>query len=642
MKNKKLCIVIILLILISPLNINAANKAYKVAGDRNYPPYEYIDDDGIYRGFNIDIMNAVALATGIEITFVPMSWQEVYTSLEDNQADIIQGITITDKRKLEFAFTKPLIENTMSMFVLNENKTINSVDDLENKKVGVQYQDTGEEIIVNKNIQLYRYDTQEEALKGLISKEIDVIIGNTLTVSNIINREKLDNRVHVRGKEFSEEDYAMAVSKDNKQLQEVLNRGIEDIKKNGTYDMIYRKWFGNTVNTYKDAMKAISIIFLVSCMIFMYVYTIHNKMNEELKKQVEEKTLHQKELIERLKISNKKLLEEKDFREIILNNVFMEIVVVSLENDKIFTNNIQNNSKIIDENSIIKNRIIELVNKYDECSGQEWIDEKYIKYYITNLKIDNKIKYKIAMYIDNTSERQIEEDIRRRDKLEIMDKIIASIAHEIRNPLTAIKMYAELIPKKINDKEFQNTISIDIPTQIERIDSLINEFIEFTSPKLPTREIVNLVDEMNTVLRFVKNQIKEVEVNLDYTSDTILAIFDKNHLSQIIINIILNSNDALKNLDKPKINILIKEEHNYILLVISDNGMGMSKDTQRKAFEPFYTTKETGTGLGLFVVKKLVEENNATIDLVNKQGEGLKVIIKMEKVIEDEQNFSYR
>lgn len=637
MKRKsKYIITTILLILLSPLNILAATKEYKVAGDKNYPPYEYIDEEGIYRGFNIDIMNAIALATGIEITFVPMSWQEVYTSIENNKSDIIQGITITAKRQSKFSFTKPLIENTMSMFALKENETINSINDIEGKKVGVQKNDTGEDIIANKDIELYRYDTQEQALSALLSGEIEVIIGNTLTVSNIIQREKLEHKVTVRGKEFTNNNYAIAVSKDNKELQQILNKGINQIKKNGTYDTIYRKWFGNTVPTYKEGMKAVTIIFLVSSMIFIYIYRSHNRMNEELKKQVEEKTESQRLLIEKLKKSNKELLEERDFREVILNNVFMEILVVSLEEGRIFTNKIQNNTKIDDKNNIIKNHILELTDKYEERIGGEWIDEKYIKYYITNLKIDNKIKYKIAMYIEATSEKQMEEDIQRSDKLEMMEKIIASVAHEIRNPLTAIKMYAELIPKKINDKEFQEAISKDIPTQIERIDSLIKEFIEFTSPKIPTKEKINLVDEINTVLRFIKNQMKEVEVKFtcEVKEESRFVIFDKNHLSQILINIMLNAKDALENINNPNINIEIKEEKDFNILIISDNGKGMSKETQRKAFEPFFTTKMTGTGLGLFVVKKLVEENNSIINLISKEGEGLKIIIKMKKVIE--------
>lgn len=637
MKRKnKYIITTILLILLSPLNILAATKEYKVAGDKNYPPYEYIDEEGIYRGFNIDIMNAIALATGIEITFVPMSWQEVYTSIENNKSDIIQGITITAKRQSKFLFTKPLIENTMSMFALKENETISSINDIEGKKVGVQHNDTAEDIIANKDVELYRYDTQEQALKALLSKEIEVIIGNTLTVSNIIQREKLEHQVTVRGKEFTNNNYAIAVSKDNKELQSILNKGIEQIKKNGTYDTIYRKWFGNTVPTYKEAMKAVTIIFLVSSIIFMYIYISHNKMNEELKRQVEEKTQSQRLLIEKLKKSNKELLEERDFREIILNNVFMEILVVSLEEGRIFTNRTQNSTKIDDKNHIIKNRILELTDKYEEKIDGEWIDDRYIKYYITNLKIDNKIKYKIAMYIESTTEKQMEEDIQRSDKLEMMEKIIASVAHEIRNPLTAIKMYAELIPKKINDKEFQEAISKDIPTQIERIDSLIKEFIEFTSPKTPTKEKINLVDEINTVLRFTKNQMKEVDVNFscDIKDESTFVIFDKNHLSQILINIILNSKDALENINNPTIDIEIKEENDFNLLIISDNGNGMSKEIQRKAFEPFFTTKKTGTGLGLFVVKKLVEENNSIINLISKEGEGLKITIKMEKVIE--------
>ena len=108
MKAKALSLLLILfLILVQTLPVYASEKkVLKIAGDNNYPPYEFVDEDGNYRGFNVDMMRAIAIELGIEIELVPMGWQEAMDALESGEVDAVQGMTRSALREEKFDFSR--------------------------------------------------------------------------------------------------------------------------------------------------------------------------------------------------------------------------------------------------------------------------------------------------------------------------------------------------------------------------------------------------------------------------------------------------------------------------------------------------------------------------------------------------------
>lgn len=243
------------------------------------------------------------------------------------------------------------------------------------------------------------------------------------------------------------------------------------------------------------------------------------------------------------------------------------------------------------------------------------------------------INRKLKRIIDEKTreEKLLINELRNYDKLQFMDKIISSLAHEIRNPLTSVKIYTSQMKSKLNNSEFMLAASEDIPEEIDRIDSLIKEFMEYTSPRKPQMKVLNLREELENSIKFIKLQIKDIGVNIDVDS-SILIKFDSGHFRQVVLNILLNSKDALVNCNNPQIRIYGYEENESVVLGFEDNGCGISEESLNYIFEPFYTTKDNGNGVGMFIVKKLVEENEGSISAKNNlSGHGLSVTLKLRR-----------
>lgn len=503
MIKKTLALTLILILLTTSVSFGYGDvETYRVAGDIQFPPYEFLDVDGVYKGFNVDLLKAISLVTGIEFQFIPMKWEDAFHSIERGQADIIQGMKESDERREKFSFTDSLLMNSQSVFVMDSNYSIGNNSDLIGKAVSVQKEDIVYfQLSRIKDVKIIQYDTMEEAVAALVDQQVDAMVGNTLTVNYICNEKGWIDQVKIVGETLNEQKYSMAVSKDNPVLLKKLNEGLNEIQSNGMYDAIHRKWFGTPIrNTGEEKEFQIKIL-LLSIFALMTLVFIVQLFNRRLKRIIEEKTNEEKLLVN---------------------------------------------------------------------------------------------------------------ELRNYDKLQFMDKIISSLAHEIRNPLTSIKIYTSQMKDKLNNKEFMIAASEDIPEEIDRIDALISEFMEFTSPRKPQKKVLNLKNELENAIKFIKLQIRDINIRIDVPKDVFIE-FDLGHFKQIVINILLNSRDALAETENPTIDIKAYSESKTVRVEFIDNGSGMKADQLDYIFEPFYTTKENGNGVGMFIVKKLIEENGGNI-----------------------------
>lgn len=517
---KKTTILLILIIFMNiPISYGFGDvETYKVAGDIQFPPYEYLDnDDGLYKGFNVDLLKAISLVTGLEFEFIPMKWEDAFNSIDRGQADIIQGMKESEERRAKFNFTDSLLLNSQSIFVRNKYSTISNTSDLIGKTVSVLKEDIIYfELSKIRDIKIVQFDTLEDAVEALIKNDVEAMVGNTLTVNYICKAKNWIDQIRIVGDTLNEQKYSMAVSKNNTQLLIRLNEGLAAIQDNGMYDALYRKWFGTPIkNTNKEnelkIQMLIFFLFILSLIILVVQY-----INRKLKLIVEEKTREEKLLIE---------------------------------------------------------------------------------------------------------------ELRNYDKLQFMDKIISSLAHEIRNPLTSVRIYTSQMKNKFDNKEFMLAAAEDIPEEIDRIDALIEEFMEYTSPRKPLIKKLNLKDELENTIKFVKLQIRDIDIYLRITDDIYIE-FDSSHFKQITLNIMLNCKDALKNTEKPSISISSYHDGKNIKVEFVDNGCGMKNESLDYIFEPFYTTKDSGNGVGMFIVKKLVEENGGNIRAKNNENsKGLCVVL---------------
>ena len=197
-------------------------------------------------------------------------------------------------------------------------------------------------------------------------------------------------------------------------------------------------------------------------------------------------------------------------------------------------------------------------------------------------------------------------------KLSLIGQMTASVAHEMKNPLASIKGGVEIIVDKgtseTEKKEFEQIVF----SEIHRMDKTIKEFLDFSRPKETQMEKLDLDHALATVVKQVQKQADEKSLTISYQSTGAQYIKgDKEKIQQVFLNLLLNAMDASPESDQIKIHSISKDDQ--IVISIFDNGSGIPAKDLEKIFEPFYTTKSSGTGLGLAVVKTIIENHYGTI-----------------------------
>ncbi len=625
-----------------------SNIVLNIAGDSNFPPYEYIDKNGSYTGFNVDIMRAIALQTGIEIRFYPMPWQDACEKLKVGDIDIIQGMKFTKERSLYYDFSKEYLENSQSIFVHIENDDIDKFNSLNHKKVAVQQGDMVVSYLEKlKGVHIFYSRDQEDAMNKVLNKEVDAYIGNTLTGVFLMNKEGIRDKIKITGETLNPTKYAVAVKKGDIETLNIVNKGLDEIKKNGTYDKIYRKWFGQPMQFTRSYIRSVMIAAYFLALAFMIGIFIFYRWNYILKKEVMKQTHALNTANENLINKNLQIKEERDFREKILNQIFSGIITMNKNGIITFTNKLADCILQTKEDCLVGKHCTNTPIKAifhsnilsNESNEREIVicNEKRIIHYKTNMmhRINENMEETTLIFRDVTEERWMQEKIKTKDKLQSLGNLISGIAHEIRNPLTSIKTYAALIPKKFDNPKFREMISQDIPLEIDRLNSLISDLLEYSRPKKPFKERINLWNAVNRVLLLLKNNIKKenIQVKINIPREAFIYM-DKNHLRQILINIFLN---AIESMDREEKKIVVSSKcmENIEQLSICDTGSGIEENSLNKIYNPFYTTKPTGTGLGLFVSYQLLMENNADIQFHSIKGVGTTCTIKFKKWEED-------
>ena len=226
----------------------AAAKVYVVGTDAAYAPFESQNEKGEIVGFDIDVVSAVAKKAGIEVKFVNTPWEGIFNNLAQGDRDLlVSAITITDERKQTMDFSAPYFDAQQLIAVKADSK-IAKFDDLKKLKVGVQTGTTGDEVVsklIGKtSTAVKRFESTPLALKELESGGVDAVVADNGVVIHYVANNTGAQFKTVADASFTPEQYGLAVKKGNAELLEKINKGLADIKADGTYDKIYTSWFG--------------------------------------------------------------------------------------------------------------------------------------------------------------------------------------------------------------------------------------------------------------------------------------------------------------------------------------------------------------------------------------------------------------
>ncbi|MGP1587002.1 MAG: two-component system sensor histidine kinase NtrB [Treponemataceae bacterium] len=253
---------------------------------------------------------------------------------------------------------------------------------------------------------------------------------------------------------------------------------------------------------------------------------------------------------------------------------------------------------------------------------------------------EKKLKGSIIKIEDITEKRNSEMLIRRMENLSSLTNLAASVAHEIKNPLGSMSIYIQLLQKSVAksrstdgvlpaEKFMENYLEV-INQEINRLNKIVVDFLFAVRPI----QAELLAEDPNAILEkimeFYKPEFEQKNVLLetDFSSHSAKILLDEKLFKQVVINIIQNSFSALESIQentlnkKSKISVKTELKNDKFLIFICDNGIGMDEETKTKIFDPYFTTKTTGTGLGLTMVYKIIKEFAGDIDVESELGFG--------------------
>ncbi len=217
---------------------------------------------------------------------------------------------------------------------------------------------------------------------------------------------------------------------------------------------------------------------------------------------------------------------------------------------------------------------------------------------------------------DITRERELEEENKRKERLSAMGEMAVAIAHEIRNPLGSIELFAGLIKKEAKSQEAKKWAQ-SITQVVKSINNLISNMLIFTRPLFVEREETNLKEIAEECAKSASLALEEKGIELSIRGEA-SAWVDRELIKQALLNLIINAIQATPK--GGKIEIELQKRGSEVLLRVTDTGCGIPKDVQKRIFDPFFTTKKKGTGLGLAIVHRIVEAHQGRIKVESSPG----------------------
>ena len=271
------------------------------------------------------------------------------------------------------------------------------------------------------------------------------------------------------------------------------------------------------------------------------------------------------------------------------------------------------------------------LEKIREKIDQTGIMKSNQKIYLTNAskEIDSLVNSYNSMV--DTLELNLEK-LAESERKQAWQEMAKQVAHEIKNPLTPMRLNIQSFQKEFNSNDNKNKKKVDIFSKalIEQIDTMsrvANSFSDFAT--LPSTKIEIL--DITEITKLAINIFEKNVITIIHPNKPLYHSIDRNQWIRVMTNLTQNALQSIPSYRNPQIKITIREKNKEIEIVISDNGMGIEVENKNKIFEPRFTTKSGGMGLGLGIVKKIIESLNGHIEFQSKLNKGTDFIIKLKK-----------
>jgi PAS domain S-box-containing protein len=620
-------------------------KELKLCIGPNSMPFEDFGKNGEYIGLTSDYYKIFSKNLNIPINIVPVrTWKESIDLAKDRTCDIISAME-TEKRKEFLNFTTPYLKTPVVIATNNNGRFISDFKDLNDERIGVPkgYAYVEELKKIYPNINYVEVATIKDGLKKVLDGELYGQVGTLASIGYFFITDFVGS-LRIAGKTDKVNlELAIGVRNDEPILFDILQKQVENIDE-AFHHKVLNNWINIKYNTSIDYSLIYKILFfiLIFAIFIIYKQLLLKKMNEKLEKEVKEKTKNYKKKNNELISSNQNFID--------LLNTAIEAIVIFDENDILvelnnsgkvmFNHYLEENTRNKNINDFIPKELItevkdKLENKIFEPFEINLLrsDKSLFPSLISGKTIlkENKI-HTIITVVDLTQIKLQNKFIQQQAKLAQMGELLNMIAHQWRQPLTAISAASENLKLKsiLNEIDSQtiNSITEDISKYTSYLSNTINDFKNFYKTN-KSIETTNLNEMAKKSLNIIEDSIlfKNIQIIKNFNSISPIKTY-MNEVTQVILTLLQNAEDILleKDIKKPYIKINTFEDKRYLYIQVIDNGGGIPIIIFDKIFDPYFSTKheKNGTGLGLYFAKNIIENNcNALLTVKNNLNEAI-------------------
>ncbi|MBI2347088.1 MAG: HAMP domain-containing protein [Deltaproteobacteria bacterium] len=230
--------------------------------------------------------------------------------------------------------------------------------------------------------------------------------------------------------------------------------------------------------------------------------------------------------------------------------------------------------------------------------------------------------------------KQSQNIIRRADRLSSLGMLTAGLAHEIRNPLVAIRTFTQLLPERYQEAEFRNSFQALALKEVDRICGLINDLLSFARPSTPNVSAEDANEIVESIVRILETEAKEKEIQMypRLAADLPKIFIDKEQIKQVSMNVILNALQSIEGRGVVEVSTRLFSKNGteqYVQIEVHDSGAGIPEKDIEDIFNPFFTTKKDGSGLGLSISNQIVQEHGGYIVVESQVGKGTTFLINL-------------
>ncbi|MDI6763979.1 MAG: ATP-binding protein [Thermodesulfobacteriota bacterium] len=236
----------------------------------------------------------------------------------------------------------------------------------------------------------------------------------------------------------------------------------------------------------------------------------------------------------------------------------------------------------------------------------------------------------LAVFQDITGIKALEEKLRQTDRLAALGTLSAGLAHEIKNPLSAIKTFVQLLPRKLGNPSFMEKFNTTVPREIDRINHLVEDLLELTRRRVHPFVALDVSYLILQVLDLHGEEMKKKQIRFEDHLDRTLPPVEGNSdtLYRAFSNLVINAIQAMPNGGVLRISSAMEgSKRPELNIIFRDAGIGMDAETAKNIFNPFFTTKDRGVGLGMALTHKIIEDHRGTIEVMSEKGVGTTFVL---------------